>query len=949
MIRINVKVAREIRRIMAASAVVAGLGAPVYAQDQSDEIATVVVTGSHIARTDEGALPVQVITQAQIEQTGATSAEQFLKTVSAAVQGNSNVVAASTAGVNAGGVSSVSLRGLGSQRTLVLVNGRRLSGGGTITDSTSVDINSIPLAALKEVQVLKEGASAVYGSDAIAGVINFLIRDDFEGATLSVYGGDTDDGGAIKRANGAIGFGNLESDRYNVMLSASWQKEDMLFGRDRSFARSGINVGANNDTTSGNSFPANLLVPGVDGITNVRNPALPGSSGTTLNPDAPNDCSPSVVSPLYGDDRCRYDPSPNVSLIPDAERISVFGAAHYAITDNVQLYGELSYSHNKQNTIIQPSPISDQFNLPEGHPLFNQAPYNTGVGLGGAPSPFAFATIVLKPASAYYPTAAVQAITGDGSTPDLLVRYRAVDSGNRDFTDVAKQPRGVLGIKGKAADWDFDAGFLYSETKLIESYDNGAPLYSKILPLLNSGTVNFFGPNTPDVEAQIRAANFLGEAYSTRTSIESFSANASRDVAKLPAGPLAIALGAEWRKEKFSTDPSEAMQIGDISTYGGNQLPMSRSRDAKALMGEVNIPLIEKKMEAGLAVRWDDYQNVGSKTTPQARIRWQPVEQLLLRASYGKGFRAPSLTELYQPQTLGVTAPGLNDPARCATTGNSNDCGTQFNILIGGTPTLKPETSDNYTLGVVFEPMRTASAGFDAFRVKLKNPIIFGIDPQSLLNFESQFPGFITRGAPTPSDCAGCPGPVQQIDQLNLNLGATNVDGVDADLRYRLPTGHAGTFVFGLVGTYFSKYEIQQPDGSFLSIVGRVSPIVNGAGGVIPRWHHYASVGWESGSWEATISQNYQSHYHDVAGTFEDATDPAYKAREVASYQTFDVQAAYSGIEHLKIALGLKNAFDQDPPYTNAGGQSYFQAGYDPGYADPRGRFLYGTVSYSFK
>jgi iron complex outermembrane receptor protein len=220
---------------------------------------------------------------------------------------------------------------------------------------------------------------------------------------------------------------------------------------------------------------------------------------------------------------------------------------------------------------------------------------------------------------------------------------------------------------------------------------------------------------------------------------------------------------------------------------------------------------------------------VGSKTTPEIRWRWRPVEQVMLRASFGKGFRAPSLTELYQPTTTGVSTPGLNDPARCDTTQSSNDCATQFNIRIGGTPNLKPETSTNYTLGLVFEPTTAVTLGFDAFKVKLKNPIIFGIDPSALLAGEDRFPGFITRGAPT-ADCPGCPGPVQQIDQQNLNLGATNIDGVDTDLRYRIKTDRAGTFTLGLVGTYFTTYEIQQPDGTFLSVVGRVSPIVNGAG-----------------------------------------------------------------------------------------------------------------------
>jgi iron complex outermembrane receptor protein len=932
---------KRINQILAAGAAIAGTSVSAHAQQSTDEITTVVVTGSHIANQEEGALPVQVITQAQIEQTGATSAEQFLKTVSVAVQGNSNVVAASTAGANVGGVSGVSLRGLGSQRTLVLVNGRRLSGGGTITDSVSVDVNSIPLAAIDHVEVYKNGGSAVYGSDAIAGVINFVIKDSFQGVTATMFGGGTQDGGGgIKRANGAIGTGDLATDRYNVMLTASYQKENSLFGRDRDFAKSGINAGALNDTSSGNTFPANLFIP------DPGEAALPGASGTTINPLAPNSCSPSVVSPLQPDNRCRYDPSPYVSLLPDAERVSAFSAAHFNLTDNAQIYAEASYSRNKQEFVIQPAPISDQFNLPPGHPLSNLAPYNRDAGLGLAPSPFAFTTVVLKASSPYYPTATVQSVTG-GSTPDILIRYRAVDSGNRDFVDTAEQPRGVLGVKGVAAGWDYDASFMYGQTKLTERYKNGAPLYSKLLPLLNSGQVNFFGANTPDIEAQIRAANFVGDAYSTKTSIESFSTSASREIAKLPAGSLAIALGAEWRKEKFSTDPSEAMQIGDIATYGGDQLPMSRSRKAKALLAEIDVPIIEK-MDGNVAVRWDDYDTVGSKTTPEIRWRYQPVEQLMMRASFGKGFRAPSLTELYQPVVTGVSTPGLNDPARCDITGSSNDCATQFNILLGGTPTLKPETSTNYTLGFVFEPIPDASLGLDGFKVKLKNPIIFGIDPSALLADEGKFPGFITRGGAT-ADCPGCPGPIQQIDQRNLNLGATNVNGVDADLRYRLKTDRAGTVTFSVVGTYFTKYEIQQPDGSFLSIVGKVSPIVNGAGGVVPRWHHYASVGWNIGAWEAVVSQNFQSKYQDVPGTFEDPTDPAYKPRTVASYQTFDLQGSYSGIEHVKIAVGLKNAFDKDPPYTNAGGQNYFQAGYDPGYADPRGRFYYGTVSYSFQ
>ena len=927
----NHEIVKAVRRALLLGAVAAATALPATAQEQSDEsIQTVVVTGSNIRRTDEGALPVQVITQEQIQKTGATTAEQFLQTVSIAVQGNTNVVAASGSGASTGGVSTVSLRGLGSQRTLVLVNGKRVSGGGTITDSTSVDVNSIPLAAVQRVEVLKDGASAIYGSDAIAGVINFILRDDYQGAEATAYLGDSGDGGGgIKRVNGVLGFGNLAENRYNVLLVGSYQKEDALFGAERDFSASGINEAALNDTTSGNSFPANVA-------------AVPGSPGAftgSINPLSDN-CAPSVESPLFGPGVCRYDPSPFVSLLPDTERMGVYSAATFALTDEVQLYSSLSYNKSEQDFVIQPVPISDQFTIPPNHPLFNVAPYN------GA------STIVLQPSSAFYPTAAVQAVTG-GATPDLLVRYRSVITGNRSLTDTIEQPRGVLGIRGSVAGWDFDSGFVYSQTTLTEHVNNGYPSLVGILPLLNSGRVNFFGDNTPDVQAEADAAQFRGDAYETKTTIKALSATVSRELFDLPAGPLAIAFAGEFRKEGFEVDPNATIQTGDISGYGGNFLPIDVERDVKAFSAELAIPIV-KNLEAGLAVRYDDYEGTGNKTVPKASLRWHPIDQVLLRASWGKGFRAPSLTELFQPQLTGVTGNGQNDPARCgvadsngAVNQDARDCATQFPIILGGNPALVPEESDNFTLGLVLEPFDNVSIGLDAFKIKLKDTIIFGITPEEILG-NPLLDGLVTRGAADPTT-PGLPGHITNIDQTNLNFGETRVEGVDVDVRARLPQLSFGTFTLALVGSYFSKYEIQNLDLSFRSINGKVSPIVNGNGGVVPRWHHYLSLGFNTGPWEAILSQNFQTGYEDVSGTFEDPADPAYVPRHVSRYLNYDLQGAYSGIKNTRIALGVRNAFDQDPPYTNAGGQNFFQAGYDPGYADPRGRFFYGTVTYSFK
>ncbi|MGH7486007.1 MAG: TonB-dependent receptor domain-containing protein, partial [bacterium] len=330
-------------------------------------------------------------------------------------------------------------------------------------------------------------------------------------------------------------------------------------------------------------------------------------------------------------------------------------------------------------------------------------------------------------------------------------------------------------------------------------------------------------------------------------------------------------------------------------------------------------------------------------------------QQVLVRGAYSKGFRAPSLTELFQPQTIAVSANGLNDPLRCnkpdsngVINNSASDCATQFPILVGGNSQLKPEESDNYTVGVVWEPIPNISLALDAFQIKLKNTIIFGVDPSAVLASPIQFGSLITRGPEDPTT-PGLPGHVVQINQTDLNFGETKIRGLDVDLKVTYPVKDWGTFKLALNGTYFDQYEAQNLDGTFFSINGKVSPITNGAGGVIPRWHHYLSLYWNRGPWDVVVAQNFQVGYEDIPGTFEDPSDPAFKPRRVGAYETYDLQGSYTGFKNLKLALGIKNIFNRDPPYSNAGGQNYFQAGYDPGYADPRGQFVYGTVTYTFK
>ena len=922
---------------MACAGMAAGAAVAAWGQDSPQRVE---ITGSSIKRTDaETALPVQVLTRKEIAATGAVNVEQLLQTVSAMTSSGATVNS-SASGATTGGLSGISLRGLTSLRTLVLINGRRVApyGIGFVGDSVSVDVNSIPLAAIERIEVLKDGASAVYGSDAIAGVVNFILRKDYSGLELSADYGETSGGGAhYKRATVTWGQGDMAGDKYNVMVSASYQKEGALFGRDRDFASRGYNVDANNDTTSFNTFPANFLL--LDGSGNGGNASAPGCPGPYAF-DSPF---------LTGSGFCAFDPSPLVTLVPESERTSINVSARFALASNLEVFAEASYNRNKQRTIIQPVPISELFALPPNHPLFNQPPYN-GVyppgapgGLGGTPTGTAAGSsaIIVHPGSPFYPTATVQALVGAGNPlVPISILYRASVNGNRDFTDIAEAPRFVAGVRGDYSGWDYEAALLYSASKVREQVNDGYPALSQVLPILNSGNVNFWGPSTPDIDAALRATNFTGDAFSVKSELGGVQAKATRELMAMAGGPMAIALGAEYRKEKFLFDPHPIIQTGDIAGYGGNFLLTDESRDVEAAFGELNMP-VAKGLEFNVAVRFDHYQGVGSATTPKASARWQPLSSVLVRGAIGKGFRAPSLQDLYLPVTNNVTPAGTTDPLRCPTTNSRTDCSTQFTTINGGDAALKPEKSSNATLGLVLAPTSNTSLAIDAFKINLKDTIVNGVAATTILGDLDKYGYLVTRGPVDPAFPA-LPGPIVSINQTNLNLGETRVAGIDLDGRWAIGTNEYGRFAAMLTGTYFTKYDVQNPDGTFS---GGIDQVNTATGGVIPRWKHYLAIDWTLGPWGATLAQNFQKGYHDLPP----ASATGEPLRRVGAYETYDLQVRYTGIKSMTLRGGIRNLFDRPPPYSNAGGQTGFQGGYDNVYGDPRGRFVYAGVSYEFK
>jgi iron complex outermembrane receptor protein len=885
----------------------------------------VIITGTSIKRINaETALPVQVLKQEDIARTGASSVEELMRQISSAGSAGSFGAAQAT-GTQTGAIATISLRGLTSARTLVLINGRRSAvygGGSNGANGSSVDISSIPISAIERVEILKDGASAIYGSDAIAGVVNFILRQNYQGLEVAAEGGTPAHagGGTEEKISAYGGSGDLKQDRYNVALGLNFEHQSALMGAHRDFATR-FSPGYGNDVTSSFAFPANVALPGKG----TRNPGFPN-----CGPDSRND-------PFYPN-QCRFDNSPFDSLQPEFKKLNVNFSGAFALTDASKLYSEASFSQVKTTTTVQPVPLSYQNPLLAGNPynaflanlLATQYPhYHNPAAVPGT------GAFLLPPTSPYYPTAFATANGVNGQPLNLI--YRDFANGLRHTEDTANTTRVVGGYQGTAAGWDYDTSILYSEVRVNENLESGYPLYSQIMPLLDSGTINPFGPTTdPAALAAAKATEFVGQSFSSKTSITSLSGTASRQLLTLPAGPLSGAAGAELRRETFDYSPAAAMQSGDIAGQGGNVLPESASRSVESAFLEFNVPLITG-LEADLAVRYDHYQSIGSTVNPKASLRWQPESWLLFRGAVGTGFRAPSLTDLYAAQARSVTGNGTRDPIQCVVPdANNPSCSFQFTIITGGNPNLTPEKSRTFTLGTVIEPVRNLSLDVDSFWIFLRNQIVVGgLNYATILQnaqTATEFANLINRNAA---------GQIVSISQTNANLFKSDVSGLDVDLKYSLSVADLGTVTLLGNGSYFYKYDAQNANGTWTGQLDKgLNQVSNG--GIVSRFRYNATAIYEAKSWNASVTQNFQKRYRDAASTF------TLVPRRVSAYDTIDAQAAYTGLKLFNFTVGVRNLFDKNPPYANyASSTNNFIGGYDDTYGDPLGRFIYARVKYT--
>jgi iron complex outermembrane receptor protein len=868
------------------------------------------VTGSNIKRVEgESALPVTVITREEIQNSGVTTVQDILDRLPTNMSfGSFNE--AGGEGSALVGFTGASLRGFGTNRTLVLINGKRVApyalsnqiGGGA-------DLSAIPVSVIERVEILKDGASAVYGTDAIAGVINFILRKDFRGieATGSVL--DTEHGGARQtRFSGSIGMGDLSKDRFNIFFTADHLKQDPLKASQRPFSDTAYLPALGYDRTSGNSLPANISQPG--GFSGTRNPTIPFPGGASSTSCIPPFSFPTAGSPF----QCRFDFASVIETIPNFTKDNFMGRAAIQLAPNHQAFVEASYYKGVFDQRISPTPA----------------------GAGDVQESLANAT--LSPSSPFYPTAYIASLPNGNIHLPVLLSWRTLELGPRWDEAKVNQSRFVAGLQGLIANWDYSTSLNYTENQQTDTYKGGYVSENGLGALIQNGTVNPFGFNTPAALAAMQATQILGDASKNKAKNYGWDAKISNELMQLPGGPLAVALGVDYRKEKLDLINSAFLSSGDV--WGGaGAIPSLTGvdRTVSAVFGEVNVPIL-RNLEMNVAARLDHYSDFGSTTNPKVTLRWTPTRELLLRAAYGTGFRAPTLYDLFQPFLITNTAGSYDDPLRCPTTGLVTDCNLQFNAKQGGNAALQPEKSKQWYAGLVWEPNNQMSVGVDYFKIYIRNLITAISDSTIFSDFARYAPTQVVRG-PVDPHFPNLPGPILFVLENTVNVGKQSTSGVDVDLTYRFPSTSVGRVTAKYNATYTLSWKQQTFDSTdYPDFVGQGGSLTGFQ--AIPRYRHYATIDWNSGPWGATLAQNFQDSY-------KEADFVTGGERRVAPYEIYDIQGRWSGMKNLTLKLGIRNLLDRAPPLSNQ--ENTFQAGYDPSYGDPRGRMYYGTITVSFK
>ncbi len=882
-------------------------GAMLPALAQSGAPQRVEITGSAIKRLDtETALPVQVITRDEINKAGVTTAAEIIGRISATASNLTDGGSIAFGGFrDQMGFNGANLRGLGVSSTLVLLNGRRMANFASPGDGAGVDLNNIPAAAIDRVEILLDGASAIYGSDAIGGVINFITRKDFRGVDISVLASATGEGGGAGKRAATLsgGVGDLARDGFNVFGVLDVQKTSRLNALDRRFI-SDLKIPERlPDLLSSATFPGNIRLSSsqrnVLQDEGFKTNGLTVIDSKTINPAAATGCNPPanlyLPDGIGGVDGCTFDYMRNIELYPKTDKSSLFARGVFNLGQGHTAFAEVSLARARSYYSGTPNRVDADMDV-------SRVPSLAGSALNALPA--------------------------DDEDRIITVRTRLVEAGLRTSELVSTGQRLLLGTSGVLSGWDYEWGLNHSTSTVSDRDHQGFLNEPMVLEGFADGTLNPFGPSSAAGLALYDAAQIRGEVRRAKGTMTSLDLKASRPLAKLAGGELMLAVGAELRRERQDYHQSPALAADLIlgETSQGPDADFGKSRRVSALFSEISAP-ITRELELQGALRYEHYQVSGGALSPKLGLRYTPSREVLVRASVGAGFRAPSMSDLYRPLTEGSSAT-LVDPA-CLAADPSNtvtDCSDLWTTLNYSNDKLKPEKSRQFSFGVVFEPVRDMSLSLDYWSVQ-KRDLISTLGVDVILGNLAKYGDLVHRDAD---------GTIEAIDLIKANRGKQKISGLDLNLAFNHINTPVGELVLRLNGTLTLGSEQQTGDGDpYVSNLGR---FIND--GVVQRWRHTLSVDWSRGPFSATLSNTHLSGYKDqfIIGKAD---------RSVSAYSLWDLGGSWAVSDALTLRASVANLFNKAPPYSQQAW--FFLSGYDPSYTDPRGRRYQVSANYSFR
>lgn len=860
------------------------------ASTQTVEELTVIgrsVTGSRLSRTDlEGSSPVDIISSPELARSGSQSLGEFLKFVPA-VSGNSTSTSVSNGG---DGTATVTLRGLPANNTLVLINGQRTVFAGMAGDS--VDLNTIASSAVDRIEILKDGASAIYGSDAIAGVVNIVMKDEFEGFQVEQYYGESTEGDSETIATNLLA--GHSGQRGGIMLSATYLSENGLFSRERDISKNadGRPQGGIDQRTSATPDGRITL--------SDRSVVIPTPDGS--------------FRPATDEDLFNY--REQTSSISPSDRYSVYLSGHYELNDHLKATAELAYSHTEATITLASAPLYTAF---EDIPL------------------------VIAANNQYNPF---------GESLDD-VRRRITELPAREQIDESSNRRMNIGLEGqhRQLHWDAHLYWSRSEAERTNTQLLNAEHVQRALGDANGcqgiaidgcEPLNLFGVAGSITQQQLSYLTTTAQEDG-HSELKGANINVDTTLLELNNQPVQFAAGLDLRHEESSQSPHNPFNITYIGSTSTGET--QGERDIREAFFELQVPIANDKLgvyslDLELAVRHSYYSDFGHNTSPKLGLRYRPIRDLLLRTTYSEGFRAPSLDELHKGGYK--TQAFLDDP--CAQIDNvgtlpgcdlqSDPTRIQYLTEFSGDTRLKPEESTSRTFGLVWTPRSIAglSISIDHFWIEQQN--VIDASPQTILDENAEFGTFADL--------------VQRDSMGNLiklyapfiNIGEREIKGVDIALGFQWLTGNYGDIATSLNASHLYEFVDQVSNNSPAEdLAGTYSDAATEGSGSLPQWKANVGIVWSLGALEIGYSLNY------ISSLTEDIP-ASNQSRTIDSWTTHDIQASYflpvqAG---LQLSLGVDNLLDQEPPFA-AGA---FNDNFDPRTYDLKGRFWYFRVNQSF-